>query len=87
MDEYKQLKESLNRVPDQRHSEQNAFQMLQDAANKPEAHIHEAQQAGVLDQPHKDEPAHHQEDHHEHHESKVTGGGPCMLCEREIILV
>lgn len=74
MDEYKQLKESLNRVPDQRQHDQNAFQLLQEAAIKPEVHIHEAQQATGLDQPHKDEPAHHVEDHHEHHESRVTGG-------------
>lgn len=75
MDEYKQLKDSLNRAPEQRPHEQNAPQQLQVAAIAPESHIHEAQQATVLEQPHKDEPA-HEEDHQDHHdtESRVTRG-------------
>lgn len=69
MDEYKQLKDSLNRAPEQRPHEQNAPQQLQVAAIAPESHIHEAQQATVLEQPHKDEPA-HEEDHQDHHDTE-----------------
>lgn len=72
MDEYKQLRDSLNRMPNLRQPEQNpAPQQLQQAAVvAPESHIHEAQQAAVLEQPHRDEPVH--EDNHQDTQSRVT---------------
>lgn len=75
MDEYKQLRESLNRAPNIRQPEQNhAPQHPQAAAIAPESHVHAAQQTAILEQPHKDKPAH--EDHHQDHqdtESRVKG--------------
>lgn len=61
VNEYKQLKESLNREQDQTQNQQNAPQQLQvsDAASK--SSIHETQRATVLEEVHKDKPVHHQE--------------------------
>lgn len=56
MDEYKQLRDSLNRAPNLRQSAQNpAPQQPQAGAIVPASHIHEVQQA---QQPQKDEPVH-----------------------------
>lgn len=73
MDEYKQLKESLNRAPSQRQPEQNpAPQQPQAAAIAPESHVHEARQQDTIPvQTHKEEPAAHEEER-QHTESKVT---------------
>lgn len=50
-------------MPSLRQPEQNlAPQQPQAVAVAPESHVHEAQQARILEQPHKDEPA-HEEDH------------------------
>lgn len=63
MDEYKQLKESLNRVPGQ----------PQAAHIASESHLHEAQHNSIVEQPHKDEPVHEEDQHnHQDAESKVT---------------
>lgn len=56
MDEYKQLKDNLNRAPNQRQHEQNAPQQVQVAAIAPESHIHRALQPTLPEQPHKEEP-------------------------------
>ncbi len=62
VDEYKQLKESLSKMPNLRQPEQNS------APQQPQAAA-AAQQTRMLEQPHKDEPAH--EEDHQHTESKV----------------
>lgn len=70
VDEYKQLKESLNREPSLRLPEQNPVpQQLQAAAAAPESHIHETQQATILEQPQKEEPT-HEEDHQGHRDAE-----------------
>lgn len=78
MDEYKQLKDSLNKLPIQRRHEQNFPQQLQGGPIAPESPIHNAQQSPVLEELHKDEPNHgvdHQ-DHQDHQdmESRVLWG-------------
>lgn len=64
MDEYKQLRDSMNKAPNP--------QQPQVGAIAPMSHTHEAQQAAGLEQPHKDEPTH--EDHHQGTDSRVTLG-------------
>lgn len=69
MNEYKQLKESLNKVPSLRQPEQNPVSQPPKVA--PESHVHEAQH---VQQPsntiltHKEEPAH---DNHQDTDSRV----------------
>lgn len=65
MHEYKQLKESLNREQDQTQNQQNAAQQLQVSAAASKSNTHEIQRATVLEEVHKDEPVHHQEDREE----------------------
>lgn len=65
VDEYKQLKETLNRMPSLRHPEQNripAPQPAQAAGVLAEPRVHQAQPAAILAEPHNDDHA-HQEDH------------------------
>lgn len=67
MDEYKQMRDSLNRAANLRQPDQNPVpQQQQAAAVAPESHIHEAQRATILEQPQREEPAH--EDHHQEHQ-------------------
>lgn len=72
MDEYKQLKESLNRVPNLKEPEQNPVpQQPQAAAIAPGSRVYVAQneEPSSTDPPHKVEPAH--EDHLDS-QSRVT---------------
>lgn len=68
VDEYKQLKESLNRAPNQRQHEPNT-QHLPDAAIPPESYNHEAQETTVLKLPHEEEPA-QEGGHHDHQDTQ-----------------
>lgn len=58
MDEYKQLRESLNRVPNLRQPELNSIAIAP-----------ESQQATVLKQPDKEDPA-HEDDQHDHQDTE-----------------
>uniref|UniRef100_A0A8D3BFK5 Golgi integral membrane protein 4 n=1 Tax=Scophthalmus maximus TaxID=52904 RepID=A0A8D3BFK5_SCOMX len=64
VDEYKQLKESLNRVPNPRPPEQHAAPQEAKAAavRAPDSHVHQDQESAI----HKQEPA------HENHQGMVT---------------
>lgn len=64
VDEYKQLKESLNAASNLGQHQPNTPQ------HQPVAHIHEAQKNTVLDLPHKEDPGHHLD--HDDAESRVT---------------
>lgn len=67
VDEYKQLKESLNRAPNQRPHEPNT-QHLPDATIPPDSYD-QAQETTVLKQPHEGEPA-QEEGHHDHQDTQ-----------------
>lgn len=85
MDQYKKLKESLNRVPGLRQPEQNPVpQQPQIPTVVPQSHVHEAQhvqQPSSTILPHKEEPAH---DGHQDTDSRVTRMFPfctCIMCK------